>query len=68
MRRGGNGSDAADFITCSVLNMIGRELIVQHCRYVDTQITAEARLKRGGIREPWGILGVKKYEEVGRDN
>jgi hypothetical protein len=34
VRRGGNGSDAADFITCSVLNMIGRELIVQHWRYV----------------------------------
>ena len=29
---------------------------------------AEAKLKRGGIREPWGILGVKRYEEVGRDN
>jgi hypothetical protein len=29
---------------------------------------AEARLERGGIREPWGILGVKRYEEVGRDN
>ena len=29
---------------------------------------AEARLKRGDIREPWGILGVKKYEQGGRDN
>ena len=65
MRRGGNGSYTADFITCSVLNMIGRELIVQHCRHVSNTNHGRGKVKAWG---QWCILGVKKYEEVGRDN
>ena len=56
MRRGGIGSDAADFITCSVLNKIGRELIVQHCRYV--RYTSHSRGK-AKASERHGAFGVK---------
>ena len=56
MRRGGNGSDAADFITCSVLNMIGRELIVQHCRHVSYTYHGRGKVKARGHQRAMGHI------------
>ena len=56
MRRGGNGSDAADFITCSVLNMIGRELIVQHCRHVSYTNHSRGKAKARGHQRAMGHI------------
>ena len=56
MRRGGNGSDAADFITCSVLNMIGRELIVQHCRHVSNTNHGRGKVKAWGYQRAMGHI------------
>ncbi len=61
MRRGGNGSDAADFITCSVLNMIGRELIVQHCRHVRYMSYSRGKAKARGHQ---GAMGHIRCHEV----
>jgi len=65
VRRGGNGSDAADFITCSVLNMIGRELIVQHCRHVSYTNHSRGKAKARGHQRARRVLGVMRYEELG---
>ena len=56
MRRGGNGSDAADFITRSVLNMIGRELIVQHCRHVSNTNQGRGKVKTRGHQRAMGHI------------
>ena len=64
MRRGGNGSDAADFITCSVLNMIGRELIVQHCRHVWYRSHSRGKVKEALASERHGALGVLRDERM----
>ena len=56
MRRGGVGSDAADFITCSVLNMIGRELIVQHCRHVSYINHSRGEAKARGHQRAMGHM------------
>jgi hypothetical protein len=57
VRRGGNGSDAADFITRSVLNMIGRELIVQHCRHVSYTNHSRGKAKARGHQRAMGHIG-----------
>jgi len=56
VRRGGNGSDAADFITRSVLNMIGRELIVQHCRHVSNTNHGRDKAKAWGHQRAMGHI------------